>query len=64
MNTTVEVVCYKSKVLSHNESPSTDVLSTETWRIVIARAKPEAIRYSGVFRIASQARNDVKTALT
>ena len=38
------------------------VMSTVIRRIVIARAKPETIRHSGVFRIASQARNDVKIA--
>ena len=36
----------------------TTVMSTAIRRIVIGRAKPEAIQYSGVFWIASQARND------
>ena len=33
---------------------------TSLRRTVIARVKPEAIQYRGVFWIASQARNDVK----
>ena len=39
-------------------------MSTATRRIVIARRNDEGIQHGGVFRIASQARNDGKTALT